>query len=88
MVVALLYLCEGATCKADLDVATELWDKCYVRGCPRDSQTEESVLLCTLLPDALGPLGLCGIKLVLADLPVLQIISRMVVDLKPLAMVE
>lgn len=46
------------------------------------------MLFNALLPDALGPLGLCGIKLVLFDLPVLQVLIRMVVDLESMAMVE
>ena len=84
----LLDLCQGPAREADCGVATESRDKCGESGHPRDHQAEKGVLFHTLLPDALGPLGLCGIKLVFLDLPMLLVIFRMVVDLETTAMVQ
>ena len=84
----MLHLCEGPARKAELGVAAKLWDKCWERGFPRDSQAEEGVLFHTLLPDALGPLGFCCIKLVFLDLPALQVVIRMVANLEPTAMIQ
>ena len=86
--VVMLHLCKGPSGEAQPRVATKLWDKSWEWGLARDSQSEEGVLLHTLLPDALGPLGLCGVKLVLLDFPVLQIVIRVVANLEPSAVVE
>ena len=84
------HLCKSPAREAELGVAAKLWDKLWdgERGFSWYSQPEEGVLLHTLLPDALGPPGLCGIKLMLLDLPVLQVVLWMVADLEPAAMIE